>query len=330
MFLDYAWLPPEINSARIFGGVGSGPLAAAGSAWEALAADLRTSAAAFESVITGLASGPWAGPSAVSMAAAATPYIGWLSAAAAQAEAAASQAQAAATAFETALVATVHPGAVSANRVSLVSLVATNFLGQNAPAIAATEFDYVEMWAQDVGAMVGYESGAQSVAAALVPFSVPPLDLAGLVSTASAGVAGIADGVTAAVSPVVEGALVAGSGVVAGVQSLASALPLQSVISVAQAAATPASMLIGPLMQAGQSASANTAALAGATAADVPKFVGDTAPAVGGLGGGGGLGRGRRRVWARLGWWVRCRCHRPGRDPRRQPWAVRQCVAWGP
>ncbi|GAB3016712.1 PPE family protein [Mycobacterium bourgelatii] len=292
MFLDYAWLPPEINSARIFGGVGSGSLAAAGAAWEALAADLRTSASAFESVITGLASGPWAGPSAVSMAAAAMPYVGWLSGAAAQAEAAASQAQAAAIAFETALVATVHPLAVTANRVSLVSLVATNFLGQNTPAIAATEFDYVEMWAQDVGAMVGYQTGAQSVAAALVPFSLPPLDLAGLAATASAGVAGIADGVTSAVSPAVQGALVAGSGVVAGVQSLASAVPLDTLMSVGQAAAMPASMLIGPLMQVGQSASANTAALAGATAADVPKFVGDTAPAVSGLGGGGGLGAG--------------------------------------
>ncbi|WP_261880004.1 PPE family protein, partial [Mycobacterium marinum] len=26
MILDFAWLPPEINSARIFSGAGSGPL----------------------------------------------------------------------------------------------------------------------------------------------------------------------------------------------------------------------------------------------------------------------------------------------------------------
>lgn len=38
-------------------------------------------------------------------------------------------------------------------------MVATNILGQNTPAIAATEFDYVEMWAQDVGAMVGITRG---------------------------------------------------------------------------------------------------------------------------------------------------------------------------
>ncbi|OOK66192.1 PPE family protein [Mycobacterium kansasii] len=85
------------------------------------------------------------------MAAAAAPYVGWLSAAAVQAETAAASAVAAATAFESAVAATVHPAAVAANRVLLGALVATNFLGQNTPAIAATEFDYVEMWAQDVG-----------------------------------------------------------------------------------------------------------------------------------------------------------------------------------
>ncbi|KCQ89356.1 hypothetical protein X198_02444 [Mycobacterium tuberculosis BTB11-300] len=98
------------------------------------------------------------------MAGAAAPYVGWLSAAAGQAELSAGQATAAATAFEAALAATVHPAAVTANRVLLGALVATNILGQNTPAIAATEFDYVEMWAQDVGAMVGYHAGAAAVA----------------------------------------------------------------------------------------------------------------------------------------------------------------------
>jgi PPE-repeat protein len=32
-------------------------------------------------------------------------------------------------------------------------LVATNFLGQNTPAIAATEAQYAEMWAQDAAVM---------------------------------------------------------------------------------------------------------------------------------------------------------------------------------
>ncbi|ORW78856.1 hypothetical protein AWC22_00910 [Mycobacterium riyadhense] len=54
----------------------------------------------------------------------------------------------------------------------------------------------------------------------------------------------------------------------------------------------PASMLIGPLMNAAQSANASSAGLAsaGLAAADMPKFAGDVAPAMKGLGGGAGLG----------------------------------------
>ncbi|WP_264991396.1 PPE family protein, partial [Mycobacterium kiyosense] len=59
MILDFAWLPPEINSARIFAGAGSGPLHVAAAAWESLAADLYGSASSFDSVITALAGGPW-------------------------------------------------------------------------------------------------------------------------------------------------------------------------------------------------------------------------------------------------------------------------------
>jgi hypothetical protein len=55
-----------------------------------------------------------------------------------------------------------HPSAVAANRVNLVSLIATNFLGQNTPAIMATEAEYEQMWAQDVSAMLGYHRAAVS------------------------------------------------------------------------------------------------------------------------------------------------------------------------
>src|SRR5882757_302955 len=118
MVPEFSFLPPEINSARIFAGAGSGPLYMAAVAWDGLAADLQGSASSFDSVITALAGGPWAGPASVAMAAAA------------QAALAAGQARAAATTFETALAATVHPAAVTANRVSLMALIATNFLGQ--------------------------------------------------------------------------------------------------------------------------------------------------------------------------------------------------------
>ena len=55
MFLDFAWLPPEINSARIFAGAGSGPLHMAAAAWEGLARIWQSSASSFDSVIRGLA-----------------------------------------------------------------------------------------------------------------------------------------------------------------------------------------------------------------------------------------------------------------------------------
>ncbi|WP_116671318.1 PPE domain-containing protein, partial [Mycobacterium persicum] len=44
---DFAWLPPEINSARIFAGAGAGPLFAAAAAWQGLAAELAGSASSF-------------------------------------------------------------------------------------------------------------------------------------------------------------------------------------------------------------------------------------------------------------------------------------------
>jgi PPE-repeat protein len=61
---------------------------------------------------------------------------------------------------------------VTANRTQLAQLVATNILGQNIPAIMATEAQYAEMWAQDAAAMYGY--AADSAAAANVTsFSTP-------------------------------------------------------------------------------------------------------------------------------------------------------------
>lgn len=284
--MDFLVFPPEINSALMYAGAGAGPLFMAAAAWDGLAVDLGASASSFDSVISTLASGPWTGPASAAMTAAAAPYVAWLSAAAARAVGAATQARIAATAFEAAQTATVHPAAVTANRVSLVSLVATNFLGQNTPAIAATEFDYVEMWAQDVAAMTGYHAGALSVASTLAPLSLPPVNLAGLASQLGAQVSGAVAAAGAALAPVAQGAAGAAESVVSGV-------PLSSLSSLAQVALTPASILISPLMSLAQSANAGTAGLAGTAAsvgADIPKLVGDTASAMKGLGGGAGLG----------------------------------------
>jgi PPE-repeat protein len=54
-----------------------------------------------------------------------------------------------------------------------MTLIATNVLGQNTAAIAATEVHYAEMWAQDATAMYGY-AGSAAVASSLTPFAEPP------------------------------------------------------------------------------------------------------------------------------------------------------------
>jgi PPE-repeat protein len=146
---------------------------AAASAWDGLAAELGLAAAGYNSVVTELTSAPWIGPASRAMMAAVAPYISWLSALSGQAEETASQARAAAAAYETAFALTVAPPLIAANRVLLATLVATNFFGQNTPAIAATEAQYMEMWAQDAGAMYGYAASSAS-ATMLSLFSAPP------------------------------------------------------------------------------------------------------------------------------------------------------------
>lgn len=170
--LDFAALPPEVNSARMYAGAGAAPMLAAASAWNGLAAELRATALTYEAVLSALAGDEWFGPAAASMAAAATPYVVWLNATAVQAKQTGAQAEAAVTAYATAFAATVPPPLVAANRTQLAALVATNILGQNTPAIAATEAAYLEMWAQDAAAMYGY-AGASAAATELDQFVAP-------------------------------------------------------------------------------------------------------------------------------------------------------------
>lgn len=191
--MDFASLPPEINSARIYAGPGSAPMLAAASAWEALAAELHSTATSYQSAIGELTAGPWLGPAATTMAAAAAEYVSWVTTAAAQAEQTASQAMLAAAAYEAAFAETVPPPVVAANRTLLATLVATNFFGQNTAAIAATEAQYGEMWAQDTGAMQTYAATAAS-ATRLQPFQSPPSN------SSSDGAAGQASAVRAAVN----------------------------------------------------------------------------------------------------------------------------------
>ena len=94
--MDFAALPPEINSGRMYSGPGCGSMLAAASAWGGLADDLYSTAGSYQSVIWDLTGRAWLGPASVAMAAAAATYISWLTTTAALCEQTATQARAAA------------------------------------------------------------------------------------------------------------------------------------------------------------------------------------------------------------------------------------------
>jgi PPE-repeat protein len=170
--MHFAVLPPEVNSGRMYAGPGVGPMLTAASAWDELANDLNSSAEDFESVVSGLTSDAWQGAAAESMGVSAAPQAEWLRTSAAQATQAGTQAKAAASAYESAFSMSVPPSEVAANRAQLMTLQATNLLGQNTAAIAANEVEYGQMWAQDVAAMYGYAGAAKS-ASQVSPFTSP-------------------------------------------------------------------------------------------------------------------------------------------------------------
>src|SRR6201991_5128486 len=173
--LNFWALPPEVNSAKMYAGAGSGSLLAAAAAWNAIAAELRSAATSYKAVVSSLVSGGWLGRGAGKWAAAPQPYLGWLDATAVQAEQAGAQANAAAAAYEAAFAATVPPPLIAANRVQLANLVASNIIGQNTGAIAATEAQYAEMWATDSSAMTSY-TVASRAATEMTTFSQPQSD----------------------------------------------------------------------------------------------------------------------------------------------------------
>ncbi len=144
----------------MYAGPGSGPLLAAAASWNGLAAQLETTAVSYQAAVANLTSEPWLGPASEAMSAAATPYVAWMHTTAQRAAQTAAQAHGAAAAYETAFAATVPPPVVAANRALLMQLLATNIFGQNAPAIAATQAEYAEMWAQDAAAMYNYSAAA--------------------------------------------------------------------------------------------------------------------------------------------------------------------------
>lgn len=65
--MDYAFLPPEINSARMYSGPGPNSMLVAAASWDALAAELASAAKNYGSVIARLTGMHWWGPASTSM-----------------------------------------------------------------------------------------------------------------------------------------------------------------------------------------------------------------------------------------------------------------------
>ncbi|MGV0038864.1 PPE family protein [Mycobacterium colombiense] len=206
--MEFGFLPPEVNSGRMYAGPGSNSLLAAAGSWDSLSAELGATAAVYESVLSGLTGLHWHGAAARAMAASAAPYVAWLYSTAELAQQTAMQARAAAAAYELAHAMTVPPPVVAANRTQLATLVATNFFGQNTAAIAATEAQYAEYWAQDAAAMYGY-SASSTAAVQFSPFSSPRQ------TTTTNGVAAQQDAVVQATANTSSSGVQSGSQVVA-------------------------------------------------------------------------------------------------------------------
>jgi PPE-repeat protein len=304
--VDYGALPPEINSGRIWGGPGSASLAASAAAWQALAADMGSAGAAMQAVIEALTSGSWMGPTSITMAAAAAPYVVWMLAVAGQCQEAAAAAGQAAMAFEAAHAGVVPPPEIEENRTRLAALIATNFpFNQNAAAIAATEADYDRMWSQDATVLYGYSADAAGITGSLIPFMppAPTADPSGFAAQAAAvaqasGQAAGNAGQQAATAGQEASAMPGGM----GANEMLSMGPqlISTIPQVLQGFAQPAmGGLSAPMQGLGQFGSLlspfmgmiSNPGLTGALGAGAPALTNAAAPALsGGLGGGVGGG----------------------------------------
>jgi PPE-repeat protein len=307
--MSFSLFPPEINSALMFSGAGSGPLLSAAAAWNELATDLETTATSYQTAVTNLTTGPWLGPSSAQMAAATAPYIAWLQSTAATAAQTGAQAQVAAGAYQTAYASMVPLPEIAANRALLAELVSNNFLGQNTGAIATTEANYLDMWIQDALGMDTYQVNSQQ-AAALPAHTPAPQVTSGSLAPAAAAAATPASSSSSVVTGLlgdlaqlfgVTGDAAAGPGTLdaAGLTTWlgtvatavsanpsAALLPVQVTYYMGMLGSTPARMFMSSGSSAGSGATGTLANMSDSLLGNVGKLVDSKAASVlGGVGG---------------------------------------------
>jgi hypothetical protein len=185
----YWGIPPEVNAFRLTM-AGAGPTAhvPAAAAFETVGATHIQQAAQMSATAANTA-GSYVGAGGASMLGAAAGQSSWIAAAGAFAQKTAKTVESGTGMYGTAVAATVPFGQVVANRVRVQTLHATNIIGQNTPAIAEGEAEYVEYWGQNASAMMSYLAGITGLVSSLaVPLPVMP----GMSNPASAMAAGVA------------------------------------------------------------------------------------------------------------------------------------------
>ena len=180
----YAALTPEANVTALTSGAGAAPYAEAATGWQAIASSLRIAATNLQLVVaaTGQPNDSvdssvgldWQGQAAQRFRQAVSGYINeWLTPMTEAAETLSEASTAQAAAYTTAVATSPTLAQISANRASLSTLQATNWIGQNTAAIAENEAEYMTMWADAAMAMTVYSAASDGVIAALESFPPP-------------------------------------------------------------------------------------------------------------------------------------------------------------
>lgn len=232
---EWSAFPPEWNAGQLMAGDGGASIAAAATAYEALAAALIEEGARMGATAGATAGTGWVGAGGTAMMATAVPYVAALEALVAWVQQSAVSAAAIEQAYQTAKAAMVQVPVCTTNRTTQGGLIASNVIGQNTPAIEFLEDVYRGFWINNASQMGGYEAIVTPILVALgtpppaAPLTAnpagPALQGAAIAQAAGTGAA------SAAMSQSLNGVTEASSAVAPTAQTAAA--PAQSIASMA-------------------------------------------------------------------------------------------------